>query len=176
MVVVGAQGSGKTSLINRYMKKDFNPKVKQTTGAIEKSFKIDLQQTNSKIELWTFDLPGMDSLMGLNRMYLRDANIALVVYDVTNKESMTKAETWIEELKSTGPSEMLICICGNKMEDGKRKISLADGQTFAKSQQCSVFSEVSAKTKENMDQFFIRLASEAYAKRNTFTKVERSSV
>ena len=55
--------------------------------------------------------------MGLNRMYLRDANIALVVYDVTNKESVAKAETWIQELKSTGPSEMLICICGNKMED-----------------------------------------------------------
>ena len=58
----------------------------------------------------------MDAHIGLNRMYLRDANVAMVVYDVTNEESLAKAETWLEELRNTAPSEMLICLCGNKMD------------------------------------------------------------
>ena len=114
--------------------------------------------------------------MGLNRMYLRDANIAIVCYDVTNKESLQKAEMWIQELKTNGPSEMLICICGNKMEETRRQVTLADGQAFAKRQQCTVFSEVSAKTKENLDSFFIRLGTEAYNRKATFTPVDRSQV
>ena len=58
----------------------------------------------------------MDAHIGLNRMYLRDANVAIVVYDVTSEESLAKAETWLEELRNTAPSEMLICLCGNKMD------------------------------------------------------------
>ena len=116
LVVVGAQGVGKTSILNRYLKKDFKPKVAPTTGAQKLPMKVELQQTNNKIELWTFDLPGNEAIMGLNRMYLRDTNIALVVYDVSKKDSLEKAEMWIKELRSTGPSEMLICLAGNKME------------------------------------------------------------
>jgi len=77
---------------------------------------VELQSSNAKVELWTFDLPGLDSHIGLNRMYLRDANIALIVYDVNDKESLVKAETWLEELRNTAPSELLIALCGNKMD------------------------------------------------------------
>ena len=54
--------------------------------------------------------------MGLNRMYLRDANAALIVYDVTNKESLDRAKVWIEELRDTSPSELIIFLCGNKLD------------------------------------------------------------
>ena len=77
---------------------------------------MDLQGSNSKVELWIFDLPGKESMMGLNRMYLRDANVALIVYDVTKPATLTAAEVWIEELKNTAPSELLICLCGNKVD------------------------------------------------------------
>ena len=54
--------------------------------------------------------------MGLNRMYLRDANVALIVYDVNDKDSLKGVEDWITELQNTAPSELLICLCGNKMD------------------------------------------------------------
>lgn len=62
--------------------------------------------------------------MGLNRMYLRDAHVALVVYDVSNEDSLQVASEWIDELRNTAPSELLICLCGNKI-DAPRQISLA---------------------------------------------------
>lgn len=90
--------------------------------------KIDLQTSNSKVEMWIFDLPGKDSFMGLNRMYLRDANIALIVYDVSRKDSIKNAEVWLEELRNTAPSELLICLCGNKVDLPRpHQLTLEDG-------------------------------------------------
>ena len=60
MVVVGAQQSGKTSIINSYLKKSFNSKVKPSTSATESSVKVDLHAVNSKVEFWIFDLPGSE--------------------------------------------------------------------------------------------------------------------
>lgn len=78
--------------------------------------------------MWIFDLPGKDSFMGLNRMYLRDANIALIVYDVSRKDSIKNAEVWLEELRNTAPSELLICLCGNKVDLPRpHQLTLEDG-------------------------------------------------
>ncbi len=90
--------------------------MKPTNSVSTVSLKIDLQATNSKVELWTFDLPGEESFLALNRMYLRDANVALVVYDVSKKDSLDQAKVWIDELKNTCPSELLVVLCGNKMD------------------------------------------------------------
>ena len=49
-----------------------------------------MQNANSKVELWTFDLPGNEAHMSINRMYLRDANVAMIVYDVTKQNSLDK--------------------------------------------------------------------------------------
>ena len=57
--------------------------------------KVDLQTNNSQVEFWTWDLPGKDSFIGLSRMYLRDTNAALIVYDVTDAESLQAAERWL---------------------------------------------------------------------------------
>ena len=66
------------------------------------------------------DLPGNESMMALNRIYIRDANVALVVFSKTDKNSMAQAEKWVEELKEYGPSEMIICMCANKSDDTKK--------------------------------------------------------
>ena len=78
------------------------------------------------------DLPGNEALIALNRIYIRDANVALVVFSKTDKGSMTHAEKWIDELKTYGPTEMIICLCANKSdEDKKVVIDYTESQTFA---------------------------------------------
>lgn len=78
--------------------------------------RIDLQGQQQQIDLWIFDLPGKENLMGLNKMYLRDANVALIVYDVTSKESVDAVKAWQEELNNAAPSEIVVALCGNKMD------------------------------------------------------------
>ncbi len=49
-------------------------------------------------------------------MYLRDTNAALIVYDVTNAESLNAAERWLDELNETAPSDILIALAGTKKD------------------------------------------------------------
>ena len=54
--------------------------------------------------------------MGLSKMYLRDTNAALVVYDVNDSDSLKAAEKWIVELEETAPSEIVIALAGTKRD------------------------------------------------------------
>ena len=78
---------------------------------------------NQTVEMYVFDLPGKESFMGLNRMYLRDTNAALIVYDKTNKQSLESVEKWIYEIKNTGPSGVLIFLCANKLDSQKAELT-----------------------------------------------------
>ena len=44
------------------------------------------------------------------------ATAAIVVYDITNEESLEQAEKWIEEIKEAAPTEVIIALAGNKMD------------------------------------------------------------
>ena len=90
--------------------------------------------------------------MVLNRMYLRDTNAALIVYDSTRRESMERAEAWIQELKETAPEQCIVAVTGNKLDaNNKRQVQLADGQGFARKYDIKIVSECSAHTGENVD-------------------------
>ena len=55
--------------------------------------------------------------MVLNRMYIRDTNAALIVYDVTKPESLRQAEQWVQELKEYAPTEAVFSGCGTHMDE-----------------------------------------------------------
>ena len=92
VVVLGGQGCGKTTLLNVYQQQKFDFKVKQTDAPTDVTLKVGLQAVNKTVELWTFDLPGKESFIGLSKMYIRDANCALILYDVTSQKSIEDAE------------------------------------------------------------------------------------
>ena len=54
--------------------------------------KVELQTQNNAVEFWIWDLPGKESFIGLSRMYLRDTNAALIIYDVNDTQSLESAE------------------------------------------------------------------------------------
>ncbi len=68
--------------------------------------------------MWFWDLPGKDSFIGLSRMYLRDTNAALIIYDVNDLDSLRAAERWITELIETAPSEIVLGLAGTKKDKG----------------------------------------------------------
>ena len=63
--------------------------------------------------------------MTLNKMWVRDANAALIVYDCNSEESLENARKWIEELREGAPNECVFALCGNKMDlPAPHKVSL----------------------------------------------------
>lgn len=88
VVIIGAEGTGKTSILESFRNHKFDPAEKSSDQAKQVNIRVDLQGVNSKVNFACFDLPGKEAHMGLNRMYLRDANTALIVYDKTSRESL----------------------------------------------------------------------------------------
>jgi len=76
----------------------------------------------------------------------------------------------MDELTETSPNSCIWALCGNKMDTppGSHTVSLQDCSQLAKKKKITVYGEVSAKTKENLDSFFLKLATEIYASRDTF--------
>ena len=93
VVLVGASNVGKTAVLNSFAQKKFNPNPSNTFEAKPTTLKIDLQTSENQVALELWDLPGKEAMAALNRMYLRDANAAIIVYDVTDKESLAYAQT-----------------------------------------------------------------------------------
>ena len=114
-------------------------------------------------------MPGDDKFMVLNRMYLRDAEAALILYDVTDKKSLVKAEQWIKELKEYAPSETVLSLAGSKMDyAGAHNVTSQDGQNFARKHGIPVCMEASAKSAENVDALFHQIAVQCYGSRDKF--------
>ena len=116
LVIVGGQGVGKTSLLDRKNKGNFNKNLESTNSVNAVNVKLRLQARDTNVELETYDLPGSEMFRQLNNMYLRDTNAALIVYDVSDKESLEHADQWMEILKEQAPSETVFSLCGNKMD------------------------------------------------------------
>ena len=87
-------------------------------------------------------------------MYLRDTNAALIVYDISDDESLQHAQQWMDILKEQAPTETVFSLVGNKMDSTSKKVSYQDGQNFARKNKIDVSYEASAKTGEGINLLF----------------------
>lgn len=151
-IFLGDQGVGKTSILNRFANNTFMPSYSATIGLDFVSKYIEICNRNVKLVL--YDTAGQEKFKSLIPMYIRDAKVIILVYDVTSKDSINKALTWIDDNKIINDSNVIIALVGNKIDGENRKISFEEGQNIA-NERNFVFEEVSAKTGENVESLFI---------------------
>lgn len=128
IVLVGGDGVGKTNIMQRFKHEKFIEKYHPTDQVIDCTQDVQLQAYDASVNILMQDVPGDERFLMLNRMYIRDTHAALVVYDVTNQKSLEQAEVWVKELREMAPSEVVIGLCGNKMDvSGVHAVSMQDG-------------------------------------------------
>lgn len=157
VIIIGSSAVGKTSILSRYIDKQFSRDHKSTLGCISKVKTIDLNsQTAIKMNLW--DTSGDERYKSVMKSFYQGADAVILVYDITNEASFDDLSFWMEDLENTCKKGYITHLVGNKTDlENIRVISTEKGKNFAKDKGFS-FSEVSAKNGNNINFLFETLA------------------
>ena len=160
VVVVGDSGVGKTNLIKRFVSNTYNPNTKATVGVefLSKSYKINDQVF--KIEIW--DTAGQERYKSITAAYYKGAKGALIVYDITQKDSFENINKWMSEVRDKSTKDLKILIVGNKTDlVDERQVSTEEALSKAKELESPVM-EASALDGSNVKAAFYDLLKEMY--------------
>ncbi|KAF9444607.1 GTP-binding protein RAB5 [Macrolepiota fuliginosa MF-IS2] len=157
LVLLGESAVGKSSLVLRFVKDQFDDYRESTIGAAFLTQTVTLDdQTTVKFEIW--DTAGQERYKSLAPMYYRNANCAVVVYDITQSSSLEKARTWIRELQRQADPNIVIALCGNKTDlAARRQVSQEEAKKYAE-EEGLMWAETSAKTGEGVTEVFTAIA------------------
>lgn len=162
LVLLGEAAVGKSSLVLRFVSNDFQENKEPTIGAAFLTQKCTIGDKTIKYEIW--DTAGQERFASLAPMYYRNAQAALVVYDITKPASFLKARHWVKELHEQASKDIIIALVGNKYDlveesnDDLRKVSVEEGKKLAEEEDL-LFFETSAKTSFNVNEVFIGIGS-----------------
>jgi len=156
MVLLGESAVGKSSLVLRFVKGQFHEYQESTIGAAFLTQTVSVDDTTVKLELW--DTAGQERYHSLAPMYYRGAQAAIVVYDITNADTFSRAKVWVKELQRQAAPNIVIALAGNKADlSTKRQVEVVDAQTYAE-ENGLIFMETSAKTAINVNDIFMAIA------------------
>ena len=154
LIFLGDQGTGKSSILNRFVDDKFDETYQATIGLDFQSKNIQID--NQDIHLLLYDTAGQEKFRALIPMYTRDANIILLVYDVTSKDSFLHLSDWLRDLTNVKKEEVIFAVVGNKTDlDDRREVNSNEGENYAKEHDF-IFAEVSAKTGDGFSELFYK--------------------
>lgn len=118
-MLLGEGRVGKTSILLRYIKGEYNDRQISTLQASYLDKKIKVGINTAHLSVW--DTAGQERFHALGPIYYRDADGALLVYDITDAESFTKVKQWVKELRKIVGNDISIAIAGNKIDLEKNR-------------------------------------------------------
>eukprot|EP00347_Sterkiella_histriomuscorum_P019887 403339931 len=153
IVLIGDSGVGKSNLLSRFTKNEFNLESKATIGVefATKSFSLENGQS-VKVQIW--DTAGQERYRAITNTYYRGAVGALLVYDITKMKTFESVDRWLQELHQYAESGIVILLVGNKTDLHKlREVKREEAAEFASLKNLA-FIETSALVSSNVDEAF----------------------
>ena len=121
---------------------------------------IPIDGRQVKLQIW--DTAGQESFRSITRSYYRGAAGALLVYDITRRETFSQVDRWLTEARENASQNMVIMLIGNKLDlEHKRAVTKEEAMAFARTNKL-IFLETSAKTAENVEKAFVQTATNIY--------------
>ncbi|KAK9234550.1 P-loop containing nucleoside triphosphate hydrolase protein [Lipomyces kononenkoae] len=192
VVLLGAQGAGKTSLVVRYVHNKFHDNQQSTIGASFLAKKIVVDGVVVRLQIW--DTAGQERFRSMAPMYYRSAACGILCYDITSKSSFNAMHSWLQELKQNLNSDIIIHIVGTKLdlvredpsrrevpfetciqyaENNLRDIEAADNPSWTGRDSCH---EICAKDAEGVNEVFESITRTIIRRRPILKKSRRNSV
>jgi small GTP-binding protein len=154
IVFVGDQGVGKTSLITKYAASAFKEDYLPTLGANVVAKEVSVEGKVLTLIIW--DIAGQEIFSVVRDRYYNKTDIAVIVYDVTARETLKSIKAWLHDLGNYTPSNTPLVLVGNKIDLPNRVISKGEGEKAAKEVH-AIHIETSARTGENVRKLFEKL-------------------
>ena len=113
---------------------------------------IQINGKTIKIQIW--DTAGQEAFQAITRTYYKGAIGALLVYDITRRDTFTHVTKWLDDVRTNSSKNVTVILIGNKKDlEDKRQVSYEEGEAFAK-ENGLMFLETSAKTAYNVVESF----------------------
>jgi len=155
VVLLGEGSVGKTSLLVRYCQNQFNENHNVTVQASFQTKRLNLDGNRVNLSIW--DTAGQERFHALGPIYYRDANGALLVYDITDNDSFVRVQNWVKELRKMLGNEIVLAIAGNKMDlERNRVVSVEKAESYAQSVGAKHY-HTSAKLNKGVSELFLDL-------------------
>lgn len=152
VVMVGDTGVGKSSLLIQFTENTFDSSQAATIGVEFGTNILDVDDKQVKLQIW--DTAGQEAFRSLTRSYYRGTCCAILVYDITSKNSFAHLKDWLDEARDNGPETMIFLVIGNKIDsEDDRQVTFEDGRLFAE-ENGTFFTETSAKTGDHVTAAF----------------------
>ena len=158
VLLIGNSGVGKSSLLVRFADDVFNDNFMPTIGVDFKIRTIEVDQKTIKLQIW--DTAGQERFKTITSSYYKGAHGIIVTYDITDRDSFSKIQEWMQEVEKHASDNISRILVGNKSDlHEKRQVTTEEGQELA-DHYCVRFLETSAKDSKNVEQAFTLMTRE----------------
>jgi small GTP-binding protein len=171
--LLGDSGVGKSSLALRFVSNAWRPYSDSTIGASFTSKTMEIpqqqqqQQQSRHVSFKIWDTAGQEKYHSLASMYYRGAASAIVVYDLCDSASFCALKMWVDEVRSNGPTDVVLAVCGNKSDLAQhyRQVSRLDAETYAQDVG-AFYVETSARNDSNVQELFREIGTRVVSLRD----------
>ncbi|KAG2138995.1 GTPase [Suillus clintonianus] len=160
VVLIGDSEVGKSNLLSRFTRNEFNRESKSTIGVEFATRSINVDAKTVKAQLW--DTAGQERYRAITSAYYRGAVGALLVYDIAKHASYVNVAQWLKELRDHADSNIVIMLVGNKSDlKHLRAVPTEEAKSFARENGLS-FIETSALDASNVESAFQTILTDIY--------------
>ena len=165
-LLIGDSGVGKSSFMKQFVEERFDDIYKCTIGVDYKTIYLDIFDNTIKFLIW--DTAGQERFNSITKIYYRNANVIIFIFDITSRDSFDNIPSWIENSKNIIPDSCAKLLVGNKSDyihnlsnnqiNKRREVSFEEAKKFSKLNGFINYYETSTKTNKNIKECFCDIA------------------
>ncbi|KAL1820403.1 hypothetical protein DCAR_0416736 [Daucus carota subsp. sativus] len=160
VVLIGDSAVGKSQILARFARDEFSLDSKATIGVEFQTRTLNIQHKSVKAQIW--DTAGQERYRAVTSAYYRGAVGAMLVYDITKRQTFDHIPRWLQELRGQADKNIVIILLGNKNDlEDERAVSTEDAKEFAQ-QEGLFFLETSALQATNVEDAFMTVLTEIF--------------